>query len=249
MRSTWIAALLLLCALPAGAQERTAADDQLATAHYRQGWELLAAESWAEAAREFQAAVDINPEFKLAYYGLGRADMGDKKFGAAISAYERCRGLFEAQASRNFTNKADAERVIADDVMQLNMTISRLAAGPQSPSVAAQLAQLRMQKQRLEQKTRGTDVMSLTSPTPAFVELALGSAYLRSERFPDAEEAYKRAVALDPKYGEAHSNLAVLYLLTGRYDQAAASVKAAEKTGFHVNPALKEDIAKKQKGS
>jgi tetratricopeptide (TPR) repeat protein len=244
-----IACVLSLFARPGAAQPRpTANDEQRANLHYRTGWELLSKESWAAAAAEFQAAIDINPQFKLAYYGLGRADMGQKKFPDAIRAYEKCRELHEAQASRNFSNKADADRVVADDVMQIDMTIGRLQAMPPSASTSTQIGQLQAQKQRLQNRLRAADTLSLTSPVPAFISLALGSAYLRAERFPDAERAYRAAVEIDPKYGEAHSNLAALYLITGRYEEAENAVKAAEKTGFKVNPGLKDDIKKRKAG-
>lgn len=227
---------------------RSAADDHAANAHYKSGWELMARESWADAVREFQAAVDINPEFKLAHYGIGRANMGLKKFPEAIRAYERCRELFLAQASRNFSNKGDADRIMADDTMQIDMAIQRLQAGPQTPQAQAQIRAWQMQKQRLENRTRGLDTLSLTSPVPSLVSLALGSAYFRSERFGDAEREYQAAIAADPKSGEAHSNLAAVYLYTGRYDEAEAEVQAAEKTGFKVNPNLKDDIKKRKGG-
>ena len=227
---------------------RSTADDQIATAHYRSGWELIARESWADAVREFQAAVDINPDFKLAHYGVGRASMGLKKFPEAIRAYEKCRELYVAQASRNFSSKGDVERIVADDTMQIDMAISRLQAGPQTPQTQAQILQWQMQKQRLQNRTRGLDNLSLTSPVPPLVSLALGSAYFRSERFADAEREYKAAIASDPKSGEAHSNLAAVYLYMGRYDDAESEVKAAEKTGFKVNPGLKDDIKKKKAG-
>lgn len=57
---------------------------------------------------------------------------------------------------------------------------------------------------------------------------------------------YKAALAVDPKFGEAHSNLAVVYLMSGRYEQAEEEVQAAEKAGFRVNPNLKDDIRKKK---
>ena len=44
--------------------------------------------------------------------------------------------------------------------------------------------------------------------------LALGSAYFRTEQFPDAEREYKAAIAVEPKSGEAFNNLAALYLQT-----------------------------------
>ncbi len=96
---------------------------------------------------------------------------------------------------------------------------------------------------------RDLDSMSITSPVPPFVTVALGSAYFRAERFADAEREYRAAIAADPKLGEAHNNLAVAYLMTGRYAEAEQEVKAAEKAGFKVNPRLKDDIKNRRSGS
>jgi hypothetical protein len=48
--------------------------------------------------------------------------------------------------------------------------------------------------------------------------------------------------------GEAHNNVAVVYMLTGRLDEAKAEVKLAEKAGFKVNPKFKEDLEQRLKG-
>jgi len=44
--------------------------------------------------------------------------------------------------------------------------------------------------------------------------MALGSAYFRLNDLPNAEKEYKAAIDVDPSFGEAHSNLAVVYLIT-----------------------------------
>ena len=87
-------------------------------------------------------------------------------------------------------------------------------------------------------------VVNGPEPVPAWLSLALGSAYFRSNALADAEREYRAAIEVDSKLGEAHNNLAVVYMTTGRYPQADAEVKAAEKNGFRVNPQLKEDIKK-----
>ena len=78
--------------------------------------------------------------------------------------------------------------------------------------------------------------------TPAWISIALGSAYFRGGSNPDAEREYLEVLKADPKLGEAHNNLAVVYLLTGREPQAEAEINAAEQAGFKVNPQLKEDV-------
>jgi Flp pilus assembly protein TadD len=174
--------------------------------------------------------------------------MGLKEFAPAISAYEHCRALYDAQLGSRVSGRSEAERLVADDTMQLDLAIQSLSKGPQTASTSAQLIRLQQQKQRMQMKVRSMDNMSLSSDVPPFVLLALGSAYFRAERLPDAERVYKETVAIDPKTGEAHSNLAVLYLTTGKYDEADREVKLAEKAGFKVNPGLKDDIKKKKSG-
>ena len=47
---------------------------------------------------------------------------------------------------------------------------------------------------------------------------------------------------VDPKFGEAHSNLALVCLLTGRAAEAQEHVRLAEEAKYHVNPDLKRQI-------
>jgi Flp pilus assembly protein TadD len=88
-------------------------------------------------------------------------------------------------------------------------------------------------------RKRGT----VSTDVPAEFSLALGSAYLRSGKLPEAEREYVEAVKVNPKMGEAYNNLAVVYLNTGRINEAENAVKQAEKAGFKVHPQLKKDIA------
>jgi tetratricopeptide (TPR) repeat protein len=91
---------------------------------------------------------------------------------------------------------------------------------------------------------RGLNV-AIEEPVPSFVSLSLGSAYFRGEHFEEAEAAYKAATKADDRAGEAHNNLAVIYLMKADYMQAMAEVKAAEKAGYRVNPDLKNEIRQK----
>ncbi|MND01135.1 hypothetical protein D3C83_200010 [compost metagenome] len=49
---------------------------------------------------------------------------------------------------------------------------------------------------------------------------------------------------VNSRLGEAHNNLAVLYMLTGRKKEAQQAVRSAEQARFRVNPQLKADIAR-----
>jgi tetratricopeptide (TPR) repeat protein len=105
-----------------------------------------------------------------------------------------------------------------------------------------------MTTQKIEERIREVEherrrgIMGNTYETPAEVSLALGSAYFRNSNLGDAEREYKAAIDVNSKLGEAHNNLAVVYLLTNRASLAVDEIKAAEKAGFRVNPGLKQQV-------
>jgi tetratricopeptide (TPR) repeat protein len=139
----------------------------------------------------------------------------------------------------------DAIRARQDQQLELREAIRQTSQGPQTQRSQEMVRQFQNQLRLLQQNAdRGLN-MSLETAVPAFVSLALGSAYFRAERLADAERQYESAVQVDPGAGEAHNNLAVVYLLTNRYDEAEKEAKAAEKAGYNVNPRL-EDIRRKK---
>ncbi len=234
----------LVCPLDA---QRDGARDR-ALAHYRIGLDHLQVEEWDKAVVAFRSATDTDPTFEMAYYGLGRAHLGQKQYDAAAAALVRCRDLYAAQSGRRFANAQDAQRYRKDQMMEIDEIIRQYQSGPQTMRTSETIRQLNERKRQLQETiNRGTN-LAIENTVPAYVSLSLGSAYFRSGRTADAEREYKAAVSADPKTGEAHSNLAALYLHSGRYSEADNAVKAAERTGFKVNPNLKDDIKKKTSG-
>ena len=131
---------------------------------------------------------------------------------------------------------------------ELDEMIRQVQTAPQSAQTQDQMRQLRSGGSEVQDALSARQhAVASNRRCPPWVSLALGSAFFRAEKFGDAEREYKAAIAADSKSGEAYNNLAVVYLQTGRYDEAEKSVKSAEKAGFRVNPMLKEDIAAKKK--
>jgi tetratricopeptide (TPR) repeat protein len=130
---------------------------------------------------------------------------------------------------------------------EMTDAISQLQQKPrQTAQIQEQIRQYTERRRQIEDADRESG-LSPQQSVPAFVSLSLGSAYFRSGKLADAEQAYLAAVASDSKMGEAHNNLAVVYMETGRFDQADKSAKAAEKAGMRVD-ALKQEIAKRKRG-
>jgi tetratricopeptide (TPR) repeat protein len=229
-------------------------DVERANAHYQAGWEAYHVEDWDRAAKEFHQAIDIKPKFRLAYYGLGRSLMGLKRFGDAIKAYETCRGLYAAEAADKFHDAQEADIIRQQDLIALRSAINTLTdrtANQHNPVQAQnQVRQMRDTASKIQQRRDEiNNNIDIVSEVPSFVSLALGSAYFREARLVDAEREYKASIESDPKAGEAWNNLAALYLITDRIQEADKAVTSAEKIGYSVNPGLKADIKKRKSGS
>ena len=228
---------------------QSAPDRQRARLQNRLAWESMRAEAWPEAARLFQEAINIDANYEYAYYGLGRANMAMKKYPDAIAALEKCRELYRAQAGRQFANSQEAQRYRRDRLMEIDEQIRQVQSMPQTMQTADLLRQLQNVRREEQDRIQRGDNITIETRVPAYVSLSLGSAYFRSGKLADAEREYKATIASDPKSGEAHSNLAVVYLETGRYTEAERSVKEAERVGFRVHPQLKDELKRRRSGS
>ena len=214
---------------------------------YRIGLEEMRSEQWEKASADFRNAIEIDPTFEMAYYALGRSLMPQKKYAEAVTALAKCRDLYTEQAGRQFSNQQDAQQYRRERLTELDEAIRQYQQGPQTAQTSESIRQLTENRRLLQENVqRGTNI-SIEMSVPSFVSMALGSAYFRLGSLADAEREYKAAITADPKTGEAYSNLAVVYLQTGRFDDAEKAVKSAEKTGFKVNPMLKDDIASRKK--
>jgi tetratricopeptide (TPR) repeat protein len=213
-----------------------------ALTHYRAGLSFLFAEAWDQAAEQFSRAIELDPDLALAQYGLGRAHLGSKRYQEAVRALAACRDSFRTRRTHQLAGQVETNQRRQDYIMQLGDAIRERQRLPPTVTNQRQLRQLEMELADMERLVRSGRSMSADLQVPAFVSLSLGSAYLRSGSLADAEREYLAAVRASPKLGEAHNNLAVVYLQMARYDDAEQHVKLAEKAGFRVHPALKEEI-------
>jgi tetratricopeptide (TPR) repeat protein len=249
-----IAAIALLAGGPIDSQRQQSvqvdAARERAREPYQAGMDHLRDENFEAAARAFQQATDLDPTFDMAYYMLGRTHMMTKSYASAIVALTKARDLHLAEATRQSLSWQEIQQQRRRRVDEIGERISDLqialrTAPPNSaPVIQNEIRLLEERKRQVEDAERE---LSPAQAVPAFVSLSLGSAYFRSGRLPEAEQAYLAAIAADPKTGEAHNNLAVLYMQTGRLEQAEKSVAAAERAGLRVSQALKNEIRKRKK--
>ncbi len=245
MRTT-IVVLLLLWGATAFAQS-SARDRRQAVEYLKLGQDLLRNEQFEKAGEAFTASVKLDPLLELAHYGVGQVAMATKQYPAAIKAYTACRDAFLNNAAESLSDTAIAEQRIQDQIRQLQDTVLALTRGRVSTqNKDVTIGRLTGQIRELESRRHQTPG---TAPqTPTWISIALGSAYFRTDAMVEAEAAYREALQVDPTLGEGHNNLAVVLMLTGRYDEADREVKAAEEHGFRVSSQFKADLKKRKGG-
>jgi Tfp pilus assembly protein PilF len=242
MRTLLLGSLLLAASLVPSASGQT--NEARAVHHLRAGQNALQHEQWEEAEREFKRAIKLDPLLELAHYGLGQSFMARKRYVEAVQAYVATREAFHRAVGDQMTNAVEAERRLDDQIRSLRDQRRAIESGrvrTSGTNVATVLAQVDDQIRQLESMRR-RDTTTGAPVTPAYISVALGSAYFRTGAFPDAEREWRAALQVDPKLGEAHNNLAVVLMLTGRLEEAEREVQLAEKAGHRVSDAFKNDL-------
>jgi tetratricopeptide (TPR) repeat protein len=237
--------MTMMVAGGAGAQvTRPAATAQLASElsrreamkSYRDGMAALVAEKFENAVADFRKAVEKDPLFPLAFYSMGRAYMFLQDYERAIAAYEASLGASRALHELQATHRFEVEKLRNEEIQQLREIIRRGGRTPTIMALEQHLRDLEYQKPSVDQGFR----------PPAEVLLSLGSALLRSGRADEAVQQWQQAVEVNQKLGEAHNNLAVVYMQTGRLAEAEAELRAAEQSGLKVNPQLKAELERRK---
>lgn len=242
MKTVAAIAVLLLFAIGASAQVVGELNRRQALQHYRVGQELLVAERFEEAAAQFTTAIELDPLLTLAHYGRGQAYMALKRYASAVQAFIGGRHAYERLADLRQRDLAASNRLRIDEINELRESVRRMNSQVKVDALTA----ARISRRLEELETLGATTFGEAVRIPAELSLALGSAYFRGGHLVDAEREWKAAVAANAGLGEAHNNLAVLYMQSDRKKEAEEAIKAAERARFRVHPQLKADIQKMQ---
>jgi Flp pilus assembly protein TadD len=241
MRSMLVAVAVAYATSVVAAQE---SQHEMALKHLAAGREAVRAEHWQDAEREFTTALQLDPLLDLAHYGLGQVYMSTRRYDDAVKAYTRSRDVYHENEVARLANNGDAERRLDDQIRELRDERRNLESGrfrTMNPIATANRLDAEITQLEAMRNRRNISVDAV----PPYISTALGSAYFRLSAFSDAEREWHQALAVDPKIGEVHNNLAVLYMVTERYDDADRELALAEKTGFKVSSALKQELKAK----
>jgi Tfp pilus assembly protein PilF len=206
--------------------------------NYQLGRQRLAKRTVAgfiEAERYFRKAIELDPEFALAYSGLAdtlavsldytdvpRAATLERAQAAVDAALKLDPGLADAWASAGLIDGQSDHRALAEErfrraiELNPNHTMARNWYG----SMLQELARCEEGVAQLEQAAR-------LDPLSAIVQRNLGQALEAQGRFEEAASHYRKAIEIDPSMPAPYTDLA--FLAAHAMNQYAVALPLAEK--------------------
>ncbi|HET7292795.1 MAG TPA: protein kinase [Vicinamibacteria bacterium] len=195
------------------------------------------AQSLELAIGAFQHAIQQDPNFALAYAGLGEAYWGQYELQARPESVELARKACRRALDLN------------DLLAPVHVTLGIVAVGTGKAEEAlarfrraldlepagaeAQLGLARALASAGQTAAAEAAYRAAVERRPSYwgAHSALGAFYYRQGRYADAERAFRRVIELVPESPRGYSNLGGLYHLMGRTDEAIAMLEKSLAVG------------------
>ena len=213
----------------------------LARSHFEKGMKLLSSAHVPEAEVELQEAVKLFPELVDAHIQLGGISMGRGDFSQALERFLAARQSLSDLQGLKHAQEMERQRRLQESIDLLKERIADLRRS-QRVSDTGKIEQETVRLEKLERERTNAQPAAETPFTPQ-IHFLVGTALMKLERFDEAREELARAVDLQPRFGEAHNNLAVLDFYRKDYAGSWEHVHAAEAAGVKVDPLFRAELA------
>ena len=217
-------------------QKFLAEKDDFAYAHFQLGYAYTGLQKRKEARVEYERAMQLDPKMPEAALNLGILLLSEDP-ASAVQPLQRAVELLPTQ-SRPRVLLGTAYEKSGDAKNAERAYEGALALDPKDSETSLQLAQLWMREGRArDAETKFRAVLS-TEPQSAAALSGL-AASLEAQKNPDAAEAYRDYLKVQPNDGAAQERLVHLLVANEKYDDALAELEKKEKGGVPSLESLK----------
>ena len=189
------------------------------------------------AKENLASALRIMPALPAVHMGLGHVALTEKRYEDSLREYEKARDCYAEVARallslqvKDYTDSRHEIVALEDEIRnqtKLSPVVYRLNR--------LEAAIERLQRMEPPNRRKGEE-------PPADIDFYIGNALFHLGRLQDATASWRSCLRSDDRYGPAYQNLAAGYSMMGRFEDARATVAAAERLGFAVDPSLKAEI-------
>ncbi|HTY89442.1 MAG TPA: tetratricopeptide repeat protein [Candidatus Acidoferrum sp.] len=197
-------------------------------AHNRLGRALYLQQHFDAAARELEAATQLNPSFAEPWCSLGQAYAAQGRMDDAIAVCQKALDLRPAFVAAH-NNLSDFLLRAGRPDEALVHCLRAVEIEPDSVTAQNNLGNALALKGRLAEAVSHFQKALAVQPGNPMVQANLASALLRLGRFDEAIQLFHQALAAQPDKAETHNNLGGALLSKGQTGEAVQEFRAAAK--------------------
>ncbi|OGD20230.1 MAG: hypothetical protein A2W03_07965 [Candidatus Aminicenantes bacterium RBG_16_63_16] len=197
--------------------------------YFSMGKESLDKFYYEDARQNLEKAVELDPQFAMAYLHLYRVHINRNNPQLAAQALEKAKAYSTRapEKERLYIEAAYARRVEKDTDKEFRILQEIAAKYPKEKEVRSSLFAVYQQKKMYPEAVAEANKALELDPKWAYILNQLGYLYIGMEDLGKAEEYLKRAVSVAPEDANPLDSFGYLYFLTGRLDEAIAQYKEA----------------------
>lgn len=205
----------------------------------RYQWNKRNLDGFLKAMKHFQRAIEIDPLYASAYAGLADSylllggtyafpeEVIPKARAAARKALEIDPNLAEAHTSLGLiAMNYDWDWAASEREYKLALEIN-----PNYPTAHHWYAEFLIAQGRFDQALAEVGKARELDPLSLIIAADTGKILYYARRYPQAIEWFRKVLAEEPDFGEAHFYLVQAYVSSGRLEEALADLNAFQDTG------------------
>jgi Flp pilus assembly protein TadD len=209
-------------------QKFLAEKDDFAYAHFQLGYAYTGLKKNKEARSEYERAMQLDPKMPQAALNLGILLLNEEP-AAAIAPLKQAVDLLPSQSRPRTLLGVAYER--SGDVKMAEATFEgALALDPKDSETSLHLAQLYLKENRSAEAEKKYRAVLAAEPESRDALMGLATT-LELEKKPEAGEAYRAYLKVQPKDGAARERLVHLLIADNKNEEALVEMEKAEAGG------------------
>lgn len=187
----------------------------MSNAQLMKGKTFYDAQKWKEAYTEFNKGLEFNPGDTTLNYAAGISAMMAKDNDAAIARFNEILPTNYSSLENVYSNLAVLYMQKGDTINALKVAGEGVAKFPKSTELATREIEFNLMAGKQAEVIQKIETQATKDPNNKLFPFYLGIAYNAANQNDKAEEAYKKAIALDDKYTDAYINISGLIMNKG----------------------------------
>ncbi|MBC8052734.1 MAG: hypothetical protein H7Y13_06690 [Sphingobacteriaceae bacterium] len=186
--------------------------------------------NYKAAHAEFTKGLEFMPGDTISNYYAGVAAQNTKDYKSAIKNYTEILSTNFSYMPDVYTNLGEAYAANKDTVAAIKVLGEGFAKYPKSNQLATREIELSINSGKHAEVIGKIETQMQTNPTNKYLPFYLGIAYASGNNAVKAEDAYKKALAVDPNFFEANLNTGSVIMNNGIDMYNAANKKYSGKS-------------------